>query len=113
MNASTPFRSAGSPRPITVLSNVATIQAVQTPTEVDHYQIQPVIDVYVTPSGEDLGKLSNAISRLLDTQKYPGNIRINLRGMVTGMNDWFPSFGWPVAGRGSSVPDPGGPVPFL
>ena len=93
INASTPFRSAGSSRPITVLSNVATIQAVQTPTEVDHYQIQPVIDVYVTPSGEDLGKLSNAISRLLDTQKYPGNIRINLRGMVTGMNDSFRSFG--------------------
>jgi multidrug efflux pump subunit AcrB len=47
----------------------------------------------VTPSGEDLGKLSSAISRLLDTQKYPGNIRINLRGMVTGMNDSFRSFG--------------------
>ena len=28
---------------------------VQTPTEVDHYQIQRVIDLYVTPAGEDLG----------------------------------------------------------
>ena len=27
-----------------------------TPTEVDHYQLQRTIDVYVAPSGEDLGK---------------------------------------------------------
>ena len=87
-----PFRIDGSPRPITVLSNVASLQAIQTPTEVDHYQIQRVADVYVTPSGEDLGKLSSQISKLLDETKIPG-IRINLRGMVTGMNDSFRSFG--------------------
>ena len=68
-------------------------RCVQTPTEVDHYQIQPVADVYVTPSGEDLGKLSTQISQILDTQKLPGNVRVNLRGMVKGMNDSFRSFG--------------------
>jgi multidrug efflux pump subunit AcrB len=87
-----PFRIDGSPRPITVLSNVASLQAIQTPTEVDHYQIQPVTDVYVTPAGEDLGKLSSQIGKLVDETKIPG-IRINLRGMVKGMNDSFYSFG--------------------
>ena len=85
--------SGDSARPITVLGNVASLQMVQTPTEVDHYQIQPVADVYVTPSGEDLGKLSTQISQILDTQKLPGNVRVNLRGMVKGMNDSFRSFG--------------------
>jgi hydrophobic/amphiphilic exporter-1 (mainly G- bacteria), HAE1 family len=60
---------------------------------VDHYQIQRVAYVYVTPGGEDLGKLSAKIKNLLDTQTYPGNVRINLRGMVQGMNDSFRSFG--------------------
>jgi HAE1 family hydrophobic/amphiphilic exporter-1 len=91
-NRSNPFRADGSPRPITVLSNVASLQAVQTPTEVDHYQIQPVADVYVTPSGEDLGKLSSQIGKLVDETKIPG-IRIALRGMVNEMNKSFYSFG--------------------
>jgi HAE1 family hydrophobic/amphiphilic exporter-1 len=87
------LRVDGTPRAITVLGNVAKLDYVQSPTEVDHYQIQRVADVFVTPSEEDLGKLSAQISRLLDTQKYAGNIRINLRGLVKGMNDSFRSFG--------------------
>ncbi len=85
--------TADATRPITVLGNVADLKAVQSPTEIDHYQIQPVADVYVTPSGEDLGKLSTKISQLLIDQKYPGNVRVNLRGMVQGMNASFRSFG--------------------
>ena len=33
------------------------LENLQSPTEIDHYQIQRVVDVYVTPSGEDLGKI--------------------------------------------------------
>ena len=39
-------------RPTTVLNNVVSVKQVQTPTEVDHYQIQRVIDIYVTPAGK-------------------------------------------------------------
>ncbi len=49
-------------------------------------------DVYVTPAGEDLGQVSARIKKLLADQKYPGNIRINLRGMIEQMNDSFSSF---------------------
>jgi multidrug efflux pump subunit AcrB len=87
-----PARATDSKRPITVLGNVAKLEFVQSPTEIDHYQIQRVADVFVTPSGEDLGKLTSRINRLLDEQKYPGNVRINLRGMVQGMNASFRSF---------------------
>ncbi|HEX5242464.1 MAG TPA: efflux RND transporter permease subunit [Tepidisphaeraceae bacterium] len=85
-------RLAGGQRPITVLGNVASLEFAQSPTEIDHYQIQRVADVYVTPAGEDLGKVSTRITDLLAKQKYPGNIRINLRGMVEQMNDSFKSF---------------------
>ena len=86
-----PARMADSKRPITVLGNVANLEFVQSPTEIDHYQIQRIADVFVTPSGEDLGRLTTRINNLLDQQKYPG-VRINLRGMVQGMNASFRSF---------------------
>jgi multidrug efflux pump subunit AcrB len=79
-------------RPVTTLGNVASVEFVQSPTEIDHYQIQRVADVYVTPSSEDLGKVSGEIKRLLAAQKLPANIRVNLRGMVEAMHDSFTSF---------------------
>jgi hydrophobic/amphiphilic exporter-1 (mainly G- bacteria), HAE1 family len=79
-------------RPTTVLNNVVNVQQVQTPTEVDHYQIQKVVDVYVTPSGEDLGRVTSAIRNILVKTEVPGNVRVNLRGMVNGMEQSFKSF---------------------
>jgi multidrug efflux pump subunit AcrB len=78
--------------PATTLGNVATIDFIQSPTEIDHYQIQRVADVYVTPSGEDLGKVSAQINKLLATQRFPAGIRIKLRGMVQAMQESFASF---------------------
>ncbi len=64
----------------------------QSPTEIDHYQIQRVVDVYVTPAGEDLGKVTRAIRQAIADAKLPANIRVNLRGMVQGMEQSFKSF---------------------
>ena len=85
-------RPQGPARPVTVLGNVVSLDFVQSPTEIDHYQIQRVADVYVTPSGEDLGKATAEIRRLLAGLNLPSNIRINLRGMVDGMQHSFKSF---------------------
>ena len=64
----------------------------ETPTEVDHYQIQRAADIYVTPKGEDLGKIASSIDKVISEMKIPGNVRINLRGMVQGMRESFKSF---------------------
>jgi multidrug efflux pump subunit AcrB len=77
----------------TTLDSVVKLTSLQTPTEVDHYQIQRVSDVYVTPVGEDLGKLTSAIRGILSKTDIPGNVRVNLRGMVNGMQASFKSFG--------------------
>jgi multidrug efflux pump subunit AcrB len=82
----------GQGRPITVLNNVVSVRQVQTPTEVDHYQIQRAMDVYVTPTGEDLGRVTNSIRDILAKTNIPGNVRVNLRGMVQGMEASFKSF---------------------
>jgi hydrophobic/amphiphilic exporter-1 (mainly G- bacteria), HAE1 family len=82
----------GAGRPTTVLNNVVTVQQVQTPTEVDHYQIQRNVDVFVTPAGEDLGRVTGAIRKILAKTNVPANVRVNLRGMVDGMEQSFKSF---------------------
>jgi len=80
-------------RPVTVLDNVVDVNFLQSPTEVDHYQIQRVVDLYVTPAGEDLGRVTRAIGRSITDAKLPSNVRVDLRGMVQGMNESFKSFG--------------------
>jgi hydrophobic/amphiphilic exporter-1 (mainly G- bacteria), HAE1 family len=82
----------GEGRPITVLNNVVNVKQMQTPTEVDHYQIQRAVDIYVTPNGEDLGRVTSSIRDILAKAKIPGNVRVNLRGMVEGMEASFKSF---------------------
>ena len=83
----------GAGRPITVLKNVVNVKQILTPTEVDHYQIQRAVDIYVTPNGEDLGRVTGAVRDILAKTSIPGNVRVNLRGMVQGMEASFKSFG--------------------
>jgi len=80
-------------RPVTALDNVVKVQYIQTPTEVDHYQIQRVVDLYVTPSGEDLGRVTREIRQMVANANVPANVRVSLRGMVQGMEASFKSFG--------------------
>jgi multidrug efflux pump subunit AcrB len=86
-----PLRAPNLKHP-TTLDAVVKIQHVQTPTEVDHYQIQRVTDVYVTPVGESLGKIANEVQQTVSNTKLPENVRVDLRGMVKGMNASFRSF---------------------
>lgn len=78
----------------TYLNQVADISPILTPTEVDHYQLQRTIDVYVAPSGEDLGKPAEEISKIVASTQLPPNIRVNIRGLVTTMQSSFRSFGF-------------------
>lgn len=77
----------------TPLDSVVHVQAFQAPTEVDHYQLRRVIDLYVAPSGEDLGRLSSSIDQLVAKTALPEGVRVTLRGSVQGMRSSFRSFG--------------------
>ncbi|MGB6801658.1 MAG: hypothetical protein WBE31_05280, partial [Candidatus Sulfotelmatobacter sp.] len=66
----------------TYLNQVATITPILTPTEVDHYQLERTIDVYVAPTGEDLGKPAKEVEKIVAATAIPSNIRINIRGLV-------------------------------
>jgi multidrug efflux pump subunit AcrB len=77
----------------TYLDQVADIAPILTPTEVDHYQLQRTIDVYVAPSGEDLGRPAREVEKIVAATQLPPNIRIDVRGLVNTMNESFRSFG--------------------
>jgi hydrophobic/amphiphilic exporter-1 (mainly G- bacteria), HAE1 family len=90
--ARTSWACAGQGRPTTVLKSVVDVKQILTPTEVDHYQIQRAVDIYVTPAAEDLGRVTSAVRDILAREKIPSNVRVNLRGMVQGMEASFKSF---------------------
>ena len=76
----------------TMLENVADIKMINTPTEVDHYQLFRVIDVYVAPKGEDLGGVFKQVEKIIKDTKLPPNVRIEVRGSVLAMQQSFKSF---------------------
>jgi multidrug efflux pump subunit AcrB len=75
------------------LQAVSSVKTINTPTEVDHYQLRRVIDVYVSPAGEDLGSLANQVDRIIHDAHPGANTRITMRGSVEGMRQSFKSFG--------------------
>jgi multidrug efflux pump subunit AcrB len=77
----------------TPLGSVADIKLINTPTEVDHYQIRRVIDIYVATKGEALQKVGGDINRLLSNTKTDKNTVLKVRGAVVSMNRSFEEFG--------------------
>ncbi len=75
------------------LGAVASIQQINTPTEVDHAQIRRVVDIYVATRTEALQGVGARIDRLLAETKHDRNTVIEVRGAVVSMNQAFHDFG--------------------
>jgi hydrophobic/amphiphilic exporter-1 (mainly G- bacteria), HAE1 family len=91
--ASVPLRGARSVKP-TRLDAVSRISHFKAPTEVDHYQLKRIMDVYVSPTGEDLSRLLSQVRQILQELKLPENIRAEVRGSARAMEVSFRSFGF-------------------
>ncbi len=76
----------------TPLQSVADITPINTPTEVDHYQLQRVIDIYVMPSTEALGAVQGEVHDVVSHLQLPENMRISVLGSVVGMEESFKRF---------------------
>jgi hydrophobic/amphiphilic exporter-1 (mainly G- bacteria), HAE1 family len=89
---SMPLHALGHAQP-TFLDQVADVTPILTPTEVDHYQLERTIDIYVAPKGEDIGGPARQISKIIQGLQLPSNIRVDMRGLVITMQSSFKSFG--------------------
>jgi CzcA family heavy metal efflux pump len=69
------------------LGGLATITRTVSNAVVSHYNVQPVIDVFATTHGRDLGAVAADIQRILDdtTKQVPPGSTVVLRGQVTTM----------------------------
>jgi multidrug efflux pump subunit AcrB len=74
-----------------LLSNLADFHRTTTPLSLNHYNVQPVFDVYAAVQGTDLGSVSDQVTRIVE--KYKGQINkassIVVRGQVQSMNQAF------------------------
>jgi multidrug efflux pump subunit AcrB len=91
--ASVPLRGLRSAKP-TRLDTVSQLRHFKAPTEVDHYQLRRIMDVYVSPAGEDLSQVLGGVEKLLRDTKLPENIRVTVRGSANAMQVSFRSFGF-------------------
>jgi multidrug efflux pump subunit AcrB len=87
-----PIRGANQKEP-SRLDAVARINLIQAPTEISHYQLRRVIDLYIAPAGEDIRKLTSDVERIVGDMALPEGVRVTLRGSVQSMRASFSSFG--------------------
>ena len=87
-----PLRAANSLNP-TPLDSVVNIRPMESPTEVDHYQLRRVFDLYISTTGEDLGPVTSQIENIVKSTPLAEGVRVDLRGSVQGMRSSFKSFG--------------------
>jgi multidrug efflux pump subunit AcrB len=75
------------------LGEVASLQQINTPTEVDHYQIRRAVDIYVASKGEALQDIGARVERLVARTPHDRNTVLDVRGAVVSMNEAFHDFG--------------------
>ena len=77
----------------TPLQSVADIKEIDTPTEVDHYQLRRVFDIYIMPKSEDLSQVNTQVEAIVNQMNPPHGVTVKVRGTVRDMQASFSSFG--------------------
>jgi multidrug efflux pump subunit AcrB len=74
-----------------ILANVASVQRGTGAAVVSHYDIQPVIDIFGSIQGRDLGGVSRDINRIIEKTRdqLPRGSQVILRGQAQTMNAAF------------------------
>jgi CzcA family heavy metal efflux pump len=74
-----------------LLANLATIQRGVGPAVVSHYDSRPVIDIYGSVDGTDLGSVASGVRSIIDSARHelPRGSEIRLRGQIETMRSSF------------------------
>ncbi|HEX4769517.1 MAG TPA: efflux RND transporter permease subunit, partial [Bryobacteraceae bacterium] len=81
--------STGYAQPNQLLENIATPARGVEPAVVSHYNVRPVIDIYSSVNGRDLGSIARAVDKLTAAVKLPRGSSIVTRGQVATMRSSF------------------------
>src|SRR3984957_20333118 len=74
-----------------LLGGLATIERTASNAVVSHYNVRPVIDIFATPQGRDLGGVAADIRKLMQetAHEVPNGAGVTLRGQVTTMTSAY------------------------
>jgi multidrug efflux pump subunit AcrB len=98
--ATTPITSGAGSGSTQLLANLATFRRGSSPAVVSHYNATPVIDIYGTTQGTDLGFISAEVNKIVAAaqKNLPRGSHLTVRGQVTTMNDSFRGLLFGLAG---------------
>ncbi|HYS16093.1 MAG TPA: efflux RND transporter permease subunit [Candidatus Binatia bacterium] len=87
--------TSGTPGPLQLLSNLASLERREVPAVISHSNVQPVFDVYANVQERDLGSVAAAVQRIAAElrPKLPPGHTIAVRGQVESMNSAFVRLG--------------------
>jgi multidrug efflux pump subunit AcrB len=85
----TPDTGAGASSQL--LGGLATIERAPSDAVASHYNVRPVIDIYATPQGRDLGGVATDIGKVIQDTAHdvPNGASVVLRGQVTTMTSAY------------------------
>ncbi|PZU58920.1 MAG: RND transporter [Sphingobium sp.] len=97
---SVPVSSANGGAPVQTVGGIATVTRSNTAPVVSHYNIQPVLDIYATVTGRDLGAVSKRIQHEIEAlaSEQPKGSTIVMRGQYETMNTAFSGLGFGLLG---------------
>jgi multidrug efflux pump subunit AcrB len=72
-----------------LLSNLATLEHSTGPEIANHYNVQPVFDVYANIDRRDLGGVATQVEKIIADTKVPKTAQIILRGQAATMQNSF------------------------
>jgi multidrug efflux pump subunit AcrB len=74
-----------------LLGGLATIERAPSDAVVSHYNVRPVVDIYATPQGRDLGSVAADIRQAMQDTAHdvPKGASVALRGQVTTMTSAY------------------------
>jgi CzcA family heavy metal efflux pump len=96
----TPINSPTPNVPSQILGNLVETTTTARPAEISHYNVQPMINIYASVDGRDLGAVADEIAkRVKDVQgQLPKASHIVMRGQVLTMRSSFTGLGFGLVG---------------
>ena len=93
-----PIRTPSSPEP-QILGNLASFHHVNQPAVISHYNVQPLVDVFASVQGRDLGGVARDVRAVTDRvqKQLPRGSHLTISGQVSTMSQSFIGLGAGVA----------------
>lgn len=90
----TPIRTPASPDP-QILGNLASFHHVNQPAVISHYNVQPLVDVFASVQGRDLGGVARDVRAVTDRvqKQLPRGSHLTITGQVSTMSQSFIGLG--------------------